>query len=92
MTHRGLVCPPVGGKSPLDKYWLSIYTITQIHRKKGEDVQIRLNANVEEEQAKRLKHALVDEDISFSEWLRHSIDAYLAEKEPKGNKKSGKRS
>ena len=45
---------------------------------------IRLNANVEEEQAKRLKHALVDEGISFSDWLRRQIDAYLAEKAPKG--------
>ena len=39
---------------------------------------IRLNANVEEEQAKRLKHALVDEGISFSEWLRRQIDQSLA--------------
>ena len=51
---------------------------------------IRLNANVEEEQAKRLKHALVDEGISFSEWLRRQIDQYLTEKEPKGKKKPGK--
>ena len=48
---------------------------------------IRLNANVEEEQAKRLKHALVDEDVSFSEWLRRQIDQYLSEKEPKRKKK-----
>ena len=53
-------------------------------------MQIRLNANVEEEQAKRLKHALVDEGISFSEWLRGQIDQYLAEREPKGKKKQGK--
>ena len=51
---------------------------------------IRLNANVEEEQAKRLKHALVDEGISFSEWLRRQIDQSLAEKEPKRKKKPGK--
>ena len=50
-------------------------------------MQIRLNANVDEEQAKRLKHTLVDEGISFSEWLRRQIDRYLAEKEPKGKKK-----
>ena len=53
-------------------------------------MQIRLNANVEEEQAKRLKHALVDEGISFSAWLRDQIDAYLAEKEPKGKKNQRK--
>lgn len=50
-------------------------------------MQIRLNANVEEDQAKRLKHALVDEDVSFSEWLRGQIDRYLSEKEPKRKKK-----
>lgn len=50
-------------------------------------MQIRLNANVEEDQAKRLKHALVDEDVSFSEWLRRQIDQYLSEKEPKRKKK-----
>ena len=53
-------------------------------------MQIRLNANVEEEQAKRLKHALVDEGLSFSEWLRKQIDQYLAEKEPKGKQSKGK--
>ena len=53
-------------------------------------MQIRLNANVEEEQAKRLKHALVDEGISFSEWLRRQIDQYLAEKETKVKKKPRK--
>ena len=52
--------------------------------------QIRVNANVEEEQAKRLKHALVDEGVSFSEWLRCQIDAYLTERQPKGKKKHGK--
>jgi hypothetical protein len=53
-------------------------------------VQVRLNSNVEEEQAKRLKHALVDEGISFSDWLRRQIDAYLQEKEPKGKRRKGK--
>lgn len=48
---------------------------------------IRLNANVDEEQAKRLKHVLVDEGISFSEWLRRQIDGYLAEKESKAAKR-----
>jgi predicted nucleic acid-binding Zn ribbon protein len=53
-------------------------------------VQIRLNANVEEEQAKRLKHALVDEGISFSEWLRQQIDQYIEAKEPKRKRRKGK--
>jgi hypothetical protein len=38
-----------------------------------------------------LKHALVDERFSFSEWLRDQIDACLAEKEPKGKRKPRKR-
>jgi hypothetical protein len=50
-------------------------------------VLIRLNANIDKEQARRLKHALVDEGLSFSEWLRRQIDAYLEEKEPKGKRK-----
>lgn len=53
-------------------------------------MQTRLNANVEEELAKRLKHVLVDEGISFSEWLRRQIDQYLAGKEPKGKRDKGK--
>lgn len=67
-------------------------TLILIYKKKGEKVLIRLNANVEEEQVKRLKHALVDEGLSFSDWLRRQIDAYLAEKDPKKKtkRKSGK--
>jgi hypothetical protein len=38
---------------------------------------------IREDQKKRLYHILVDEDISYSEWLRRQIDAYLAAKEPK---------
>ena len=54
-------------------------------------VKIRLNADVDGEQVKRLRHALVDEGITFSEWLRRQIDAYLAEKEPKGRTKRNHR-
>ncbi len=39
---------------------------------------IRLNADVDEELVKRLRHALVDEGITFAEWLRRQIDTYLA--------------
>jgi len=52
-------------------------------------VQVRLNANVEEDHAKRLKHALVDEGISFSEWLRRQIDAYLTDREAPAARKAG---
>jgi len=50
----------------------------------------RLNADVPDELRKRLLHALVDEDISFAEWLRRQIEAYLAEKKPKGKRRKGK--
>jgi hypothetical protein len=42
---------------------------------------VRLNADVPDELRKRLLHALVDEDISFAEWLRRQIEAYLQAKE-----------
>lgn len=45
--------------------------------------EVKLIALVDEEQRKRLYHVLLDEDMSFAEWLRRQIDAYLAEKEPK---------
>ena len=44
---------------------------------------VRFNADVDAETAKRLKHILVEEEITFADWLRRQIDAYLAEKEPK---------
>jgi len=53
-------------------------------------VLIRLNANVDREQAKQLKHALIDEGLSFSEWLRRQIDAYLVKKEPKPKRRKKK--
>jgi hypothetical protein len=50
----------------------------------------RLNADVPDELRKRLLHALVDEDISFAEWLRRQIEAYLAEMKTKGKRHKGK--
>ena len=43
----------------------------------------RLNAEIDEERRRRLYHVLLDERISFAEWLRRQIDAYLSEKERK---------
>ena len=51
----------------------------------------RLNAEVDEETRRKLYHALLDEGISFSEWLRRQIDAYLKEKETKGKRRKGKK-
>jgi len=48
---------------------------------------VRLNAEVDKERRLRLYHALLDDGLSFTEWLRRQIDAYLEEKEPKGEKK-----
>jgi hypothetical protein len=46
--------------------------------------EIRLNAVVDPDLKKRLYRVLLEEDLTFSEWLRRQIDGYLAEKEPKG--------
>jgi hypothetical protein len=43
---------------------------------------VKVIALVEEEKRRRLYHVLLDEDISFAEWLRRQIDAYLEAKEP----------
>jgi len=49
--------------------------------------QVKVIAEIDEIQKKRLYHILLDQDVSFAEWLRRQIDAYLAEKEPKGKRK-----
>ena len=51
---------------------------------------VRLNAEVDEERRLRLYHALLDDRLSFTEWLRRQIDQYLAEREPKGKRKPRK--
>ena len=52
---------------------------------------VRLNAEVDEERRRRLYHVLLDDGLSFTEWLRRQIDAFLAEKEPKRmNKPKGR--
>jgi len=46
--------------------------------------QARVNAFLDPDLKKRLYRVLLEEDLTFSDWLRRQIDAYLAEKEPKG--------
>jgi len=46
--------------------------------------QARVNAFLDPDLKKRLYRVLLEEDLTFSDWLRLQIDAYLAEKEPKG--------
>ena len=51
----------------------------------------RLLADLGPELKKRLFRVLLEEDLTFTDWLRSQVDAYLAEKEPKGKKKQGNR-
>jgi hypothetical protein len=51
---------------------------------------VRVNVLIGKEQRRRLFHVLLDEGQSFSEWTRKQMDAYLAEKEPKGKQRKGK--
>jgi len=44
---------------------------------------VKVIASIDEDQKRRLYHVLLDEGLTFSDWLRKQIDAYLAEKEPK---------
>lgn len=44
---------------------------------------IRVNAMIDEEKQRQLYHLLVDERITFSEWLRRQIDRYIEAKDPK---------
>jgi hypothetical protein len=50
----------------------------------------RLIADVEPELKKRLFRALLEDDLTFTDWLRRQINAYLQEKEPKGKRRKGK--
>ena len=52
--------------------------------------EIRVNAVLDPGLKKRLYRVLLEEDLTFSAWLRRQIDAYLAEKEPKGKRRKGK--
>lgn len=53
--------------------------------------EIRVNAVLDPELKKRLYRVLLEEDLTFSDWLRGQITAYLAEKEPKGESRRGGR-
>jgi len=52
--------------------------------------EIKVIARMDRKKKVRLYHVLLDEGRTFSAWLRDQIDAYLAEKEPKGKKKQRK--
>jgi len=65
--------------------------LNRVNTGKGRRSLVRLNAEVDEERRRSLYHALLDDDLSFAEWLRRQIDSYLAEKEPRGKKKPKER-
>jgi hypothetical protein len=52
--------------------------------------QARVNAFLDSDLKKRLYRVLLEEDLTFSDWLRAQIGQYLAEKEPKGKRRKGK--
>ncbi len=52
--------------------------------------EIKVIARMNRKKKIQLYHVLLDEGITFSEWLRRQIDSYLAEKEPKGKRRKGK--
>ncbi|MBE0568496.1 MAG: hypothetical protein IH577_02315 [Deltaproteobacteria bacterium] len=52
---------------------------------------IRVNAMIDEEKQRQLYHLLVDERITFSEWLRRQIDQYIEAKEAKTKQRKPQR-
>ena len=50
----------------------------------------RINSVMDDELLRRLRHVLVDEGISLSEWIRRQAMAYVAEKAPKGKRRKGR--
>ena len=52
--------------------------------------EIKVIARMDRKKKIRLFHVLLDEQKTFSAWLRDQVDSYLAEREPKGKKKQEK--
>jgi hypothetical protein len=50
----------------------------------------RVLAEIDPNLKKRLFRVLLEEDLTFSDWLRKQIEAYLKKKEPKGKRRKGK--
>ena len=50
----------------------------------------RINSVMDDELLRRLRHVLVDEGISLSEWIRRQAMAYVAEKATKGKRRKGR--
>jgi hypothetical protein len=69
---------------------MAVYTHRRKRQGKMED-EIKVIARMDRKKKIRLYHVLLDEGKTFSAWLRDQIDAYLAEKEPKGKRHKGKK-
>ena len=54
-------------------------------------MQGRIIAAIDPDVKKRLFRVLLEEDLTFSDWLRQQIDSYLKEMEPKMKRRKGKR-
>ena len=52
--------------------------------------EIKVIARMDRKKKIRLFHILLDEQRTFSAWLREQVDAYLAAKEPKAKRRKGK--
>jgi hypothetical protein len=52
--------------------------------------EIKVIARMDRMKKIRLYHVLLDEGRTFSAWLRDQVDAYLAEKDPKGKRRKAK--
>jgi hypothetical protein len=48
----------------------------------------RLNAEVDKATRRALYHALLDDGLSFAEWMRRQIDAYLSERRKRDPKRA----
>jgi antitoxin component of RelBE/YafQ-DinJ toxin-antitoxin module len=44
---------------------------------------VKVIAGIDEDLKRRLYHVLLDEGITFSDWMRDQVDAYLKKKEGK---------
>ena len=71
-----------------------MYICFYVEREKGGEAMARVNSVIDDELLRRLRHVLVDEGLSFSEWLRRQALATVEEQErkkrPKGPRKGKK--
>ena len=51
---------------------------------------VKVIASIDENQKRRRYHVLIDEGITFSDWLRKQFEGYLKEMEPKKSGRGGR--